>query len=371
MRLPATPGGRLALWTAAGLAGLLAVATVVGWLTPTPSGPRSSSYATAPAGARAYAELLEADGRRVTRLRRAVARRAPGPRTTLVVLETGGLPREEATAIGDFVRGGGRLVVAGRDEGGWLRRAIGDAPEPAGADPLTARPRGSQPETGGVAEVRAPRGGELDPLGPAEPILGAAGVFAAVQDVGRGRVVVLADPSPLQNRALATADNAAFGLRIAGPPERPVAFLETVHGYGATGLAALPGSAKAALALLVLALVAFAWSHARRIGPAEREEADELAPARALYVDALAGTLERSRRPDAVGELLAAAARDRLLRRAALEGTPGPAALREAAERLGLPEDEARAIVDGVQGPEGALAAGRALARLSEREAVS
>ena len=144
-----------------------------------------------------------------------------------------------------------------------------------------------------------------------------------------------------------------------------------MHGYGATGLAALPGSAKAGLALLALALAAFAWSRARRIGPVERGEDEELPPARAAYVDALAATLERTRRPDAVGERLAAEARARLARRATLDGTASDEVLREAAARFGLPEDEARAVVDGVDGPEGALAAGRALARLSEREAVS
>ena len=81
----------------------------------------------------------------------------------------------------------------------------------------------------------------------------------------------------------------------------------------------------------------------------------------------------RTRRPDAVGERpLREAARDRLAAaRASPDGPASDEVLREAAARFGLPEDEARAVVDGAEGPDGALAAGRALARLTEREAVS
>ena len=379
MRLPASPGGRFAVWTVALLGGVALLLMLVDRLTPTPTGPASSSYATTPKGVGAYAELLEAAGHRVTRLRRPVARRAPGSGSTLIVLDARDVPPEEAIAIGEFVEGGGRLVVAGHEDLEWLQVALGPAPRAIADEPLVARPIGSEPETEQVREVRAPQGGELTELGDADAILGSSGaglgadgaVFAAAQDAGDGRIVVLGDVSPLQNRALDQADNAAFALALAGPEDRPVAFLETVHGYGATGLAALPGSAKAGLALLALALVAFAWSRARRIGPVERGEDEELPPARAVYVDALAATLERTRRPEAVGERLAAEARARLARRATLDGSASDEVLREAAARFGLPEDEARAVVDGVDGPEGALAAGRALARLSEREAVS
>jgi hypothetical protein len=108
-------------------------------------------------------------------------------------------------------------------------------------------------------------------------------------------VVVLANPSPLQNRGLADADNAKLALNLAGPAARPVAFLESVHGYAeATGLRALPASAKWALLGLLLSGVAFAWSRWRRLGPVERGEDDELPPPRAAYIDALAATLERA-----------------------------------------------------------------------------
>jgi hypothetical protein len=49
---------------------------------------------------------------------------------------------------------------------------------------------------------------------------------------GAGRVLALADATPLQNRSSAEADNAALGRLLAGPDGAPVSFVESVHGYG-------------------------------------------------------------------------------------------------------------------------------------------
>ena len=61
MRLPASPGGRFAVWAVALLGGVALLLMLVDRLTPTPTGPASSSYATTPKGVGAYAELLEAE----------------------------------------------------------------------------------------------------------------------------------------------------------------------------------------------------------------------------------------------------------------------------------------------------------------------
>ena len=286
-------------WAAAVTVAFLAIVWAAARLTPTPSGPPSSSYATTPEGAAAFAELLDRNGRRVARVRRPPADHPPGPGTTLVILDGERVRTDDAEAIASFVHDGGRLVVAGPHalQGVGLGADVPQArPAPGGA----ARPLGEQPETSGVGQVRAPAGGVLERLGDAEPVLAQdGGVLAAAQTLGRGRVIALATSSPLQNRALATADNAKLALNLAGPRSRPVAFLETVHGYGeATGLRALPASAKWALLGLVLAGVAFAWSRWRRLGPVEHGEDEELQPPRAAYVDALAATLERAQRKD-------------------------------------------------------------------------
>src|SRR5207249_7350779 len=103
--------------------------------------------------------------------------------------------------------------------------------------------------------------------------------------VGRGRVALLADASPLQNRFLGEADDAALGLALAGPRKRPVAFVESVHGYGrASGVRAIPTSWRWALGGLVLAALVLIWARGRRLGPAERTTRD-LPPPRRDYVD--------------------------------------------------------------------------------------
>ena len=103
MRLPDSPGARLGIWTAGAVVALLVLFAVIDRLTPTPEGPRSSSYATSAGGAAAYAELLEAAGHRVTRLQRPLAQRPPAPGTTLVILGAAQMPPGEAAAIGGFV----------------------------------------------------------------------------------------------------------------------------------------------------------------------------------------------------------------------------------------------------------------------------
>ncbi len=141
-------------------------------------------------------------------------------------------------------------------------------------------------------------------------------------------------------------------------------FLETVHGYGEeTGLAALPARIWWMLLGLLLAALAFAWSHARRIGPPEDEERP-LPPARGEYVDALAGALARTRRPAEVARPLREAARERLAARAGLPPGAGDDELRAAGERFGLDEDEVRALVTAPVDRDGALAAGRAYSKL-------
>jgi len=258
------------------------------WLAPTPGGPPGSSYATAPAGAAAYAELLRRDGRRVTRLREPLA--DAGRLDTLVVLEPEHIAPEDGHEIGRRVRAGMRLV-AGGGAAGWLRDVVAEPPGKGGGAPGRARVTGPAPETAGIRAVEFRAGGHWVRLGQTEPLLatGAGPVVVAARQ-GEGRVVLLADPTPLLNGALADADDAAFALAAAGPSGRPVAFLETIHGFEDTGLAALPGRAIWVLVGLAIAALLLVWSLARRLGPPEDEER-ALAPPRRDYAEALAAAL--------------------------------------------------------------------------------
>ena len=226
-----------------------------------PGGPTSSSYATAPEGLAAYADLLAQDGHRVTQLRDVPARARLDPGSTVVLLDPRDVGPADARALRRFLEAGGRL--------------------------------------------------------------------------------------------LAHADDAKLGLSLAGPAGRPVAFVESVHGYGhASGLGAIPTSWRFALGGLVLAALVLIWARGRRLGPAEELERP-LPPPRREYVEALASLLERSRDPAAAIAPLQAELRRRLERQGA----------------AGLSAKEVEAALAPPKRPEDVVAAGRALARLERGSA--
>ena len=340
-----------------------------------PRGEPSSSYATAPDGAAAYADLLARHGHPLGRVRTSLDRAELGGETTLVVLDPRELDGSQAEAVDRFVRGGGRLVAAGRETAPALRRLLGGAPvwSPEGANRAT--PMAPAAEVAGVGAVAAEGEGSWSEVGPALPVLGHEGrVLAAVATVDRGRVVLLADPSVLQNKLLATQGNAAFGVAAAGPPGRPVAFAEAAHGYrDGVGLGALPSRWRWALGGTVVATLVWMWSRGKRLGPVE-EASRPLPPPRRAYVDAVAATLARTKQPDAAIEPLRRVARSGLARRAGLPTGASDDDLVEAARRLGgNPDDVARLLAPvgkpgAVGGDDDLLGAGRAAAWVQEMQ---
>ena len=346
---------------------VLAAATVVSLVPQRGSGTDSpsSSYSIGPTGAGAYAELLRRFDHRVERIRGDLDRATFEPNSTLVILDAQ-LTSAEIRSIGRFVRAGGRLVVGGAGVDEWLEELVDDPP-PLDATPVEAAGRaGDAPEGEGIGLVRLDGQGSFGRPGSLQPLLaerGGRALAALAGDVGQGRVVALADASPLQNHLLGEADNAGFGLAVAGPAGTPVAFAEGPHGYGSgQGLAALPGRWRVALAGLGLSGGVWLVSRSRRLGPPE-DEARPLGPRRRAYVDALAGTLGRTDRPAEAAEPVRTRARSLLAGRAGLAPDAPDDAVRAAAVRLGLPLDEAQALV-AIHGEDGVLAAGRALARL-------
>jgi hypothetical protein len=299
VKLPTDARVRFTLGLAACLVAFGIVLAIVQALAPTPKGPRSSSYATSPAGLAAYASLLQRFGHPVRQVRTRVAEKAPRTDETLVVLDPDVMEPEEARAIGDWVRSGGRLVAGGAGgDAGWLDEVLDKAPvwEPDGV----TRRRTLVPvaETTGVTEVRALDGGGWHELGGALPAIGPAGApLLVTARSGDGTVALLADASPLRNAALGRDDGAALGLALAGGAKRPVAFLETVHGYGvARGFAGLPARVQWALIGLALTALVAIWAAGRRFGPPEDPDT-EAPPPRVAYVDALAAALVRAK-PD-------------------------------------------------------------------------
>jgi hypothetical protein len=349
--LPRTWAARVGLYAAALIAGLVIVAAAVDTFVPSQHGPTSSSYATTSGGLAAYAELLARAGHPVTELRRAPAPGVLSSSQTVVLLDPDLLLRTQGRALLDFVKAGGDLVIGGSGGTEFLATILSRPPALRSPAPKSARPLTATPETAGLRDVATSGDGGWSPATtPAgmRPALGLPGSppLLLVGRVGRGRIALLADASPLQNRLLATADNARLGVDLAGPAHRPVVFVESVHGYGvARGLAALPSRWWWMVGGLGLAAVAWIAGRWRRLGPPSAR-GRVLPPARSAYLEGMTNILRRADRPIEVAELARLSARRLTARRAGLTDAATSAERRAAARRLGLSELEASLISD-------------------------
>jgi hypothetical protein len=362
--LPESRGARAALAVLAALLAINGVAVVIDFIAPSPSGPTSSSFATKSRGLAAWAELARRSGVRVRALREAPADDTLPRAGTVVVLDPGTLTGREARALRGFAERGGR-VVAGSEPGDWVATLLGrdEPPEFDGSSAEDAVRLVPAPETAGVARVRTAGGGRWESAGDALPVLGSAeGALLMVARAGRGRIALLADSSPLQNRLLDEDDNAALALALAG--RGPLTFVESVHGYGAArGLAALPARFGWALLGLGLAALAFMWARGRRLGPREPQRR-ELPPPRRAYVDALAATMSRCKERDEAVRPVREEARRRLARRAGLSEEADDERWVAAARAAGLDEEAAHALTTEAADDGAVVATGRALATL-------
>ncbi|HEV2755894.1 MAG TPA: DUF4350 domain-containing protein [Actinomycetota bacterium] len=254
-----------------------------------PAGPPSSSYSTTGRGLAAYASLLEEFGYDTERYRRPLGDEPLDPGWTVVLMDAEDVPQEGAETLARFVHSGGRLVTGGESPT-WLDDVLFGPPEwsPSAAE-YTDAP--------GFPGIEPAGEGSWVDEGSGTSIVGRPGASLVVEvQEERGVAVLLADVSPLQNRLLDRGSNAALGLELAGPEERPVVFVESVHGYGlGAGLAALPSRWKWTLGWLGFAALLWLWARAMRLGPPEQKER-VLPPPRRAYVDALAATLARTER---------------------------------------------------------------------------
>jgi hypothetical protein len=328
------------------------------------SGPSSSSYSTEPTGAAAYAELLGRSGYRLERLRAPLGDVQLDPASTLVLLDAAPPSIDAEEDLERFVEEGGRLVVGGAASQ-WAHRLFEPPLQHAGGGPLTLRTLLPVGETSDVREVAAGGTGRfLDP-GAGVAILGGDNVSSVVvAAIGEGRVVLLADASIVHNERLDHADNARFAVNLAGDPERTVIFIESVHGYTSTGLSAIPSSWKWTLCGLVIAALVLMWARGRRLGPPE-EPGRDLPPARLLYVQAVAGTLKRTRNSAGAVQPLQARLRSRLAAHLGLGETPSEEDLLAGASERGLTADEAHALFGSASTEQEVLALGRAAQKLA------
>ena len=190
------------------------------------------------------------------------------------------------------------------------------------------------------------------------PLLGdRAGDVVIRYALGRGRVVVLTDPTLFTNRNLARSDNAQLALSIVtGGRTGGVIFDEAIHGYVVDRAiwSVLPGPLRAAVVgLVVIAALALYGAAIRTMPRLPPERARE--PSTASYLASVANLLRRGN----------------AARRAAAELTESTYAA--AARSLGLPglADE-RALVSAyrLRGDEASAEIVRRIARLCSNERI-
>ncbi len=283
---------------------------------------------------------------------------------------------------------GDRVVLGGRPPAkGVLRALLGDGTVPQWSSAVAgvARPVLDVPEVHGVTTTISRGRGTYAGPGAANPSIPAAAALLSSRSgtlalVARrsGSLMLLASSSPLQNGSLTRADNAAFGVDLAGPDGSTVAFDEYDHGFGRAGdgLAGLPASWRFGLGFALVAVVVWMLSASRRFGPPE-EPGRIVVPARVQYVDAVATLLSARPREQLVEALdpVRAEARRRLGRRLGLGPGVTDDALVEAASHdsrrgsLDLPDEVVEAVVNPGGSTDDLIALGRALAWLERQDA--
>ncbi|QDU22868.1 DUF4350 domain-containing protein [Urbifossiella limnaea] len=350
--LPADPASRL-WWAvpAVGFLALLVVALLFG------GGPQKvdfgTSYDASPAGFRAAYLLLERLGYPVDR-----SRRPPAGDAVRWVFYPDHLTGKEATALDDWVRRGGVVLLADDEtevaeklglpvvvSGGRAKvpeqfKGLPFAPEFHKGDAFTARAPDVSHVLAGGTEVDGPPGADAWGTVGGRPLV-------TIHPRGRGEVWLLRRPDVFANDHLRGEDNAVLLCRLADAmlaahPDRRIAFDEFCHGLRdrpdvAELLFRPPVLWITLQALLLTALVL--WHAGVRFGPV-RPDPPPPRRSKAEFLDALAGLLERTGdRGDAFR-----AVRDDLLRRLEAEyglpaGTPPEQVAREAARRRGVNPD--------------------------------
>jgi hypothetical protein len=355
---------------------LVVVVNVVAWALDNavggsePEGKSGSSYATSEGGLAAYAQLLADYGHPVTRVRGTVASAALDPDATLIVASGDGqafLEPDDVDGIAAFVRGGGRTVL--------VEVPPADLVSIAGIDPEVGDGTRDYHEfaesLGALRTVRTDASAAYDASRDLTPMAREGDrILLGSTDANGGETLLLADGSPIENARIGEADNAAFGLALAGPADTPVVFAEGVHGYGeARGLGALPSRWKVALFAIGVAAIVFAWARARRLGPPD-QPTRTLPPARSVYVDAMATTLERTADSAAALAPLGAWSRERIKVRAGLPADADRETIEAAARQMGLTEDEIVALWRAPTSAETVLALGRVVARVTDERTL-
>lgn len=353
-----------------------------------------ASSRTNPWGTKAWRELIERSG--------VGAQDWLAPLTTLsdeveflVLLDpTEPIEDDERTALRDWVRAGGRLVLAPYADrsdasigGRWARAAMDQTLREFGvtfaaatrAD-VTVSPSLETEATADLSAVHLPSTGRLRVLREGEfevaepqPIVVVLladedGAPAAVSvSYGHGAVVVLAEAEMLSNATLSRADNVVLAANVVFTGGAPgvVHFDEYHHGFGGSG-GALAGPRvdtspfrNTALALLGVAAI-YAIGRSRRFGaPVTRAGTDRRSSAE--YVRALAQVYSQAEAGHAAAAMLASSFRRRVAAAAALPASAELPVLAGELQRRGLPGREITELLRQLEAADEEIADARLL----------
>lgn len=317
---------------------LVAVSVVITLLRGAGGDARLDPTSADPAGSRALASLLTAQGVRVATTRTADdTERAAQGATVLVTMPDWVSPqrlRTLADLAGHLV-----LIAPGQD----TVDAVMPGTRVEGETGIASR----EPSCGlEIAAGTASMGG-LQYQSDATTCYAGTLIQSTVDDV-----TLLGTGEPLTNARLDDDANAAFTMRLLGQHERLVWFVpspaDAVPPTEQRTLAELvPDGVRFGLLQLVVAVVLLALWRARRLGPAVTEPLPVVVRA-AETVEGRARLYRRAGAADHAGEALRQAARDRLVRRLGLPRDAEPATVAAAvAGRTGRPESETRILLYG------------------------
>ncbi len=307
-----------------------------------------------PAGSRALAQLLTAEGVQVhlvTTLTEAQA--AAAPDTTLLIARPELLPPDRLERLRDTSRQL-VLVAPGPEALQALAPAVTlrDSAEVRDRAPGCALPlataAGDADLGGALYQARAEDGGGVA-LCYTE---GGLASLVRVEDAGRA-VTVIGSPAPLTNDKLDENGNAALALSLLGQQPRLVWYLPSLsdaalrEGGDASLIALLPRGLKLAVVQVGIAVLLLALWRARRLGPVVREPLPVVVRA-AEAVEGRARLYRRARARDRAADALRGAARDRLIPRLGLTSAAGPHAVIDAvARRTGRAAADVGALLYG------------------------
>jgi hypothetical protein len=212
-------------------------------------------------------------GARARTLPGALGKLPPNDYALLLVSERRAISQKQLDALREWVKHGGRLVVA-LDEApsldpilAWLHVRVvgdkGDREKEPGSEVL------EMPARSGKIRIEVPREPRLvDGLGKANFSVGSpSGYFLLRFYEGEGRVIVLSDASFLTNSRIGEADHARAAWAVVNAKEPPRGVWIVVREDIPTLLGLLARHAWAASASVLLFLAAWLWLAGARFGP--------------------------------------------------------------------------------------------------------